>query len=69
MSERLKWLLVGCLMFIPAVTSAQTTNPLDEIIDVSKLCLIRAQKLAPRWRIKKQVLNIDGGSVGMRSRF
>ena len=32
MSERLKWLLVGCLMFIPAVTSAQTTNPLDEII-------------------------------------
>ena len=32
MSERLKWLLVGCLVFIPAVTSAQTTNPLDEII-------------------------------------
>ena len=32
MSERLKWLLVGCLLFIPAVTSAQTTNPLDEII-------------------------------------
>ena len=68
MSERLKWLLVGCLMFIPAVTSAQTTNPLDEIIDVSKLCLIRAQKLAPRWRIKKQVLDIHGRAIGVACR-
>ena len=54
MSERLKWLLVGCLVFIPAVTSAQTTNPLDEIIAQVKIGHNAAQQsslmlMVPSW--------------------
>ena len=32
MSQRWKWFLVGCLVLVPSLTFAQTTNPLDEII-------------------------------------
>mgnify|MGYP001175691930 CR=1 FL=1 len=31
-SRHLQWLLIGCLVWMPAITFAQTTNPLDEII-------------------------------------